>query len=347
MDKYEQRERLGLGNSPVYRAIRRADGVSVALKRVMGWAALAPADQATALREVAALKTVDHPNAIKLLDSFSDQGDLCLVLPLVAPGARVFEDTSLPLAPAAVARAGYQLASALAYLHGQAPPLLHRDVKPANLLLAAVSGAELPPSDHHFTPAQASALVCSGSLVLGDFGSALAQRHTAGNTGTVAGTIGYSAREILRQDEYAAPADMWACGATLLQLATGHAAGGTLAARKAIMGLGAAPWTLHEALAGAFHDKFKGAEEEAAWGEACAAQRAAWDALGAPLRDVIGQCLKLEAGERASAGALLGHAAFERERRAALVAEALRKLEPSVGGATPGSCWRCLRRAPQ
>jgi serine/threonine protein kinase len=177
MEKYEQHELLGQGNSAVYRAIRLADGESVALKRVKGWAALEPEEQEGALHEVAALKKVDHPHAIRLLDTFSDKGDLCLVVPLLRPGARVFEGRALPLAPAAVARAGYQLASALAYLHGLSPPLLHRDVKPANLLLQAAPGDAIPPPGP-LTPELASALVSRGTLVLADFGSARAGRRT-------------------------------------------------------------------------------------------------------------------------------------------------------------------------
>ena len=217
MNKYEQHELLGHGtSSTVYRAIRLSDGVNVALKRVKGWGALKAAEQEVGLREVVVLKSMDHPNVIKLLDSFTDKGDLCLVVPLVRPGARVFEDASLPLSPAAVARVGYQLASALAYLHGKTPQLLHRDIKPANLLLMAAPGIDLPPPGP-LTPSQASALVCRGTLLLGDFGSALALRRTLA-TGTVSGTPAYKASEILREDEYAAPADVWSYGVTLLQV---------------------------------------------------------------------------------------------------------------------------------
>ena len=72
MDRYAQHELLGQGNSAVHRATRLADGAGVALKRVRGWAALTPAQQADALSDVAVLKAVDHPHAIRLLDSFSD-----------------------------------------------------------------------------------------------------------------------------------------------------------------------------------------------------------------------------------------------------------------------------------
>ena len=233
-----------------------------------------------------------------------------------------------------MARAGFQLASALAYLHGRAPQLLHRDIKPANLLLAAAPGADLPPPGP-LSPEQASALVCGGTLLLGDFGSALALSRTLA-TGTVSGTPAYKASEILNEEEYAAPADVWSYGATLLQLGTGHVAGGTGAARRAIMANRGNPWSLQQALAGAYHDKLASAEEEEAWGADCAAQRAAWEGLGAPLQQLIESCLVVDAEGRARTSELLGHTAFEKQRRAALVTAAVAKLTPGAaegGGA--------------
>jgi WD40 repeat protein len=336
MNKYEQHEVLGHGNSSVYRAIRLSDGVNVALKRVKGWSALEAEDQRVGLSEVAVLKTVEHPHAIKLLDSFTDKGDLCMVLPLVRPGTRVFEGSALPLTPAAVARVGYQLASAVAYLHGKTPQLLHRDIKPANLLLEAAPGVDLPPPGP-LMPAQASALVCRGTLILGDFGSALALRRTLA-TGTVSGTPAYKASEILLEDEYAAPADVWSYGVTLLQLGTGHVVGGTSAARKTLMGRGAAQWTLQQALAGVYNDKFTRAGEEKAWVTACAAQKTAWAALGEPLQQLIESCLLVEAGGRAKASELIKHAAFEKERRAAFMAGAVGKLTDVSGSDGGGEC---------
>ena len=329
MDKYQQREELRglLGNSPVYRAIRLSDNVNVALKRVRGWDGLQPADQESALSEITVLKSLDHPHIIKLLDRFSDRGDLCLVMPLYQPGSRVFESAALPLSPSAVARAGYQLVCALSYMHGKTPPLLHRDIKPANLLLAAAPGTP-PLAPGPLTSAQASALVCGGTLVLADFGSSLALQRTLA-TGTNCGTTAYKAGEILRMDEYAAPADVWSCGVALLELATGHVAGGTNAACRAIMAAipGGAEWTLQGALDGAFHDKFDSAAMEAKWGEKCAAQRAAWTALGADLQGVIERCLVPDAALRAKAADLVEHAAFSRERRAGRLQGALWKLE--------------------
>ena len=324
MQKFVQHERLGKGCNAVYRATRIADSAEVALKRIEGWAALPPEAQHTALREVAALKAIDHPHALRLLDSFTDKGDLCLVAPLLRPGARAFDSSALPLSPEAVARVGYQLASVLAYLHALSPPLLHRDVKPANLLLETWSDAAVR-SLGPLSPPLASALVLSGKVVLGDFGSALALSRALA-TGTVSGTPAYKAREILLEEEYGAPADVWAYGVTLLQLGTGHVAGGTSAARKAIMGLRGSEWTLAGALAGEFKDKFASAAEEEAWGRESEGWRVAWGALGEGLQGVIERCLAVEPGARPGAGELLGSAAFERERGAALLAVALDKL---------------------
>ena len=325
MQNYAQRERLGRGRSTVYRATRTADGASVALKRIDEWGLLTPAKQETALTEVAVLRSLSHPHVIPLLDAFTDAGDLCLVFPLVSPGARVFEARLLPLPPAAVARVGHQLASALAYLHGLAPQVLHRDVKPANLLLAAApgGGGAAVPRDEPPSAAAAVALIASGTLLLGDFGSATTMRRALA-TGTSTGTPAFKSPEMLDQHEYGAPADVWALGATLLHLATGHLAGEALCAQRALR---SGRWSLPAALAGEFHDTFESPAEAEEWAVAGAAQRAAWARLGAPLQGAIERCLALEPGARASAGELAAHAAFERERRAALLAGAVGRLE--------------------
>ena len=337
MEKYEQREVLGHGNSTVYRAIRLSDGASVALKRIKGWGTLDAAEQEKGLREVVVLKTVSHPHAIQLLDSFTDQGDLCMVMPQVCPGSRVFEAAALPLEPAAVARVGYQLVSALAHLHSREPQLLHRDIKPANLLLEAAPGAALAPPGP-LTPAQASALVLDGTLILSDFGSALAL-HATNAVGTRAGTDAYKSPEVLDLADYDASADVWACGATLLQLATGHLAGRFIVAQRNLKGK---QWTLERALAGEYHDDSSRAEDAEAWSMACAAQRAAWSALGAPMRSVIEACLVTQASGRATAAELLAHPAFAAQRlcpSGVLTPEALLHIVGTASSVAPSDLY--------
>jgi serine/threonine protein kinase len=87
----------------------------------------------------------------------------------------------------------------LAYLHGRAPPVIHRDIKPSNVLLRA-----------------------NGTPALIDFGGVRAAWQPRGAAGaTVVGTFGYMAPEQFAG--HAGPtSDLYALGATLLHLVTGH-----------------------------------------------------------------------------------------------------------------------------
>ena len=322
---YVQHELLGRGTYHVFLAIRLADGKPVALKRIPGL----PADDELAATTRELLSTLIHPHIITLLDRVPSQpyvrtgydfaggaDDFCEVLPLVTPGGRVFGDGSLPLPPPAVARVGYQLASALHYLHSHHPPVLHRDVKPGHLLLQAAPFAVAGLSHRQLPPAEAAALIESGTLLLTGFRNAL-KNAEAYNVGTMeVGTPAFMAPELLNRGDYGAPVDVWALGATLLNLATGHLVAGTRSAQCALRD---GAWTLPRALAGEYSEGRVLAHE-------CAAKETAWAALGGELQDVICSCLVLEAGARATAGGLLGHAAFGRERREALLDSAASKL---------------------
>jgi serine/threonine protein kinase len=248
MEKYEQHEELGAGSAGrVYRATRK-DGVDVALKRFLGVAS-SPAVKAAVELEANLLMTLRHPNVLSLCDWFFDRMDICIVTGLASPGAAPFAADCLPLPPAAVEHVGYELASALAYVHGLG--ILHRDVKPANLLL--------------HVPAGAGAEVQSGRILLSDFGTAKVLATTQ-NGYSVVGTRPYMAPEILRDEDepHAAAADMWSYGATLLQLGTGHLLAGVPSARTALK---KGTWSLDAMV--------QGLEEPSA---------AAWEGLGPPLR---------------------------------------------------------------
>jgi serine/threonine protein kinase len=103
-----------------------------------------------------------------------------------------------PLPAAEAARLGTQMCAGLAAAH--AAGLVHRDVKPQNLLLST-----------------------DGVLKLGDFGIAAGHDGTRLTlAGTVLGTAGYLAPEQARGEEVTAAADIYAVGAVLYELLTGE-----------------------------------------------------------------------------------------------------------------------------
>jgi serine/threonine-protein kinase len=103
-----------------------------------------------------------------------------------------------PLPAAEAARLGTQICAGLAAAH--AAGLVHRDVKPQNLLLRT-----------------------DGVLKLGDFGIAAGHEGTRLTlAGTVLGTAGYLAPEQARGEEVTAAADIYAVGAVLYELLTGE-----------------------------------------------------------------------------------------------------------------------------
>jgi serine/threonine-protein kinase len=103
-----------------------------------------------------------------------------------------------PLPAPEVASLGVQVCAALAAAH--AAGLVHRDVKPQNLLLRS-----------------------DGVLKLGDFGIAVGHDGTRLTVqGTVLGTAGYLAPEQARGEEVTAAADIYAVGAVLYELLTGE-----------------------------------------------------------------------------------------------------------------------------
>ncbi|MBL4846035.1 MAG: protein kinase [Planctomycetes bacterium] len=125
---YTLHELLGAGTSGrVYRALRSANGDVVAVKVLQG-----PLDPRFA-REVAILEALDHPHLLKILDHGSTGEHAFLVTELVT-GTTLGELLPLrALGPVALAQTVAKIADALGVAHDAS--VLHRDVKPANVLL--------------------------------------------------------------------------------------------------------------------------------------------------------------------------------------------------------------------
>src|SRR5262245_61433040 len=132
--RYEVRGLLGHGGmSRVYRAHDRRLGRDVALKLLRpGLADLTDA-RARLLREARALAGLDEPRIVRVLDVGQEDGAPYLVMELVEGVALAARLQAGPVSALLAARIGADVAGALAQAHARG--IVHRDVKPQNLML--------------------------------------------------------------------------------------------------------------------------------------------------------------------------------------------------------------------
>jgi tRNA A-37 threonylcarbamoyl transferase component Bud32 len=201
--RYRLTEMLGRGGmGTVWRAADTVLDRDVAVKEVRVPEGLDDEERARrsarAMREVRAAALVAHPNVVVVYDVVEDDGRPWIVMEFV-PGRTLAEDLDegrLPVRDAA--RVTRQLIDALRSVH--AADVVHRDVKPGNVLLSR-----------------------DGRAVLTDFGIAtLVGATTITATGTTIGTLEYMAPERAQGLRPGPPSDLWAVGATLYEMLEGR-----------------------------------------------------------------------------------------------------------------------------
>jgi serine/threonine protein kinase len=155
------------------------------------------------LKEAQTIATLNHPNIIKIISVFEENGTAYYVMEYVDGGS--LDKMSTPQAPMSEAQAvNYviQIAEALDYLHDN--NILHLDVKPANIL------------------------VCNGKAVLIDFGISKRYDPAYGeqtSTNVLAISEGYAPLEQYTKEgvaHFTPAADVYSLGATLYKLVTGN-----------------------------------------------------------------------------------------------------------------------------
>ncbi|KAJ1652620.1 Serine/threonine-protein kinase [Dispira simplex] len=172
--------------------------------------------------EIAILKKVRHKYVVELLDCLKSRNHIHLVVEFCSLGDLSVYIKRRKELPALRSEAGglrepivrrflNQLASALEFL--QSCKVIHRDIKPQNLLLC-------PPSPHYVMGASEAVQVYP-NLKVADFGFArsLPSQDLAE---TLCGSPLYMAPEILDYQKYSAKADLWSTGAVLYEMITGR-----------------------------------------------------------------------------------------------------------------------------
>jgi fused-like protein len=197
MEAYHILERIGEGSfGRVYKARRKFTGQFVALK-FMGKTGKTPAELEALRNEIHILRELDHPNIIQMLDCFETPKDVVLVTEFAYGElfSVLCEDKKLP--EAVVQQIARQLASALHYLHSRR--IIHRDMKPQNVLIGAGSAVKLA-----------------------DFGFSRQMSASTIMLTSIKGTPLYLAPEIFTDHAYEYKADLWGLGVMLYELAAGQ-----------------------------------------------------------------------------------------------------------------------------
>jgi eukaryotic-like serine/threonine-protein kinase len=168
------------------------------------------------LREAKTAARLSHPGVVSVYDVADDGGRPWIVMELV--NSRSLDQVLAvegPLSPLQTAEIGRQLLAALSVAHNAG--VLHRDVKPSNVLLTQ-----------------------EGRAVLTDFGIATFQGDPKlTQTGMVMGSPGFTAPERIRGGDATPASDLWSLGATLYAAVQGHgpyeSRGGAITTMSAII----------------------------------------------------------------------------------------------------------------
>ena len=202
---YEIQERIGHGGmAVVYRALDLRLGRLVALKVLAPHLGEDEAFRQRFMRESRAAAGVDHPHIIPVFEAGEASGVLFIAMRYVGHGdVRKLIESQGRLTPERTATIAGQVASALdaAHAHG----LVHRDVKPANILLGQASGGD---TDH---------------VYLSDFGLS---KHsltpsTLTSTGQFLGTLDYVSPEQIQGQPVDGRADQYALACAVVEMLTG------------------------------------------------------------------------------------------------------------------------------
>jgi hypothetical protein len=207
-DRYRLGDVVGRGGaSTVLRGRDELLGRDVAVKLFRA-RATEPGDLARQEAEARMLAAMNHPGLVTLLDAGIDltapeSPQVYLVMELVEGADLRTTLRTGPLQPVDVAYLGFDLAGAIAYVHEHG--VIHRDVKPANVLVSGVGTRR-----------------ARGKLA--DFGIAMLRAGTLRPEEQTTGTAAYLSPEQVQGTPLTPATDVYSLGLVLLEALTGHPA---------------------------------------------------------------------------------------------------------------------------
>jgi cyclin-dependent kinase len=199
MERYQKMEKVGEGTyGVVYKAKDRTTGDILALKKIR----LEAEDEgipSTAIREISLLKELQHPNIVRLYDVVHTERKLTLVFEFLDQDLKKYLDVcENGMEPSITKWFLFQLLQGIAFCHFHR--VLHRDLKPQNLLLNR-----------------------EGELKLADFGLARAFGIPVRSYTHEVVTLWYRAPDVLLGSrKYSTPVDIWSVGCIFAEMVNGR-----------------------------------------------------------------------------------------------------------------------------
>ncbi|KAF6036508.1 STK36 [Bugula neritina] len=197
MDNYHQLELIGEGSfGKVYKGRKKFSSQIVAMKFISKQGR-SDKELRNLRKEIDIMRQLRHSNIVQMLDSFETDKEVVAVTDYACGELfQILEDDG-NLPEDQVQQIASQLVSALFYLH--AHRILHRDMKPQNILLGK-----------------------DGAIKLCDFGFARAMSTNTLVLTSIKGTPLYMSPELVEEKPYDHTADLWALGCILYELNTGQ-----------------------------------------------------------------------------------------------------------------------------
>ncbi|GAB9472289.1 hypothetical protein Gpo141_00009470 [Globisporangium polare] len=199
---YETLSLLGSGQYGDVFLVRRTRDSQLFAAKVPNHARGNPLQLAQATQEAELLKRMRHVNITQCIETAEDahSGQLAIIMEYASGGdldeyLRSFQDRQRVMSEAEVMRIFMQIALALEYLHSHR--ILHRDLKPKNILLDA-----------------------NGIVKVSDFGVSRMLQNSLDAAQTVIGTPYYMSPELMDDQPYDAKSDVWSLGCVVYELAT-------------------------------------------------------------------------------------------------------------------------------